>query len=148
MRPEAAVAQAGVQPVELVDGARFAVIGLDDRVTRVHLFDMSVQRAEVALLAGKVFLAAGHDEEHDRKADDRCGNGGQRHDPVGDKHHDQAAEEQHDLGDEHADRLVQRLADGVHVVGHAGEHVARRGAVVIPHREAVDLVRNIAAHGF
>ena len=123
---------------EACDGVLFAAVGLDHGVAGVHLLHVAVHVAQGDLLLGEVFLRDLHDQAHDDQAEQRGADGAQRHDHVVVEHHDQRAEEQRDGGDERAERLAERLADGVHIVGDAAEHVAVAGVVEVFERQLVD----------
>ena len=48
----------------------------------------------------------------------------QGHQPADGQHHHQHADHRGDGGDELGDALVEALAEGIHIVGHTGEHLA------------------------
>ena len=111
-------------------------------MTGVHLLDVAVDVAQSRLLPGEVLLGGLHDDHHDDQADEAGTDGAQGHDHVVVEHHHQRAHEQRRRGDQRAERLAQRLADGVHIVGDAGQHVAVADLVEVFERQPVDLDRD------
>ena len=80
--------------IDLVEGALsclLAVIGLDHVVTGVNFLNVSVELAQILLLANEVLLGFADDQYHEAKAQDGGDNGGQGHDAVGEEHHEQRA---------------------------------------------------------
>lgn len=69
----------------------------------------------------------------------------ERHDPVCDEHHDDAADEHDHRRDEGRDRLVESLADHIHVVGDAREHVADGVGIEVFEGQKVDLFGDFGA---
>ena len=106
----------------------------------VDFFNMAVQVAQPPLARDEVLLRAAHDAPHQPEAQHRRYNRRQRHDPVRREHHDDAADEHRHGGDKAGQAVLQRLADGVHIVGDAGEHVAGGGGLEVADRQAVDFV--------
>ena len=114
----------------------------------VDFLDITVQQAQVLLLQGEIFLTVSGDQHHQDDPDDRSGDCRQRHRDIGQEHHHQTAEEHHQLRHHLADRAVECLGDRVHIIGHAGEGIPDGILMEVRHRQAVDLVRNVIAHGF
>ena len=80
--------------IDLVEGVLsclLAVIGLDHVVTGVNFLNVSVELAQILLLADEVLLGFADDQYHEAKAQDGGDNGGQGHDAVGEEHHEQRA---------------------------------------------------------
>ena len=148
LRFPGAVEQIPVGPVEILAHFLLGVKRLDDVLSGIRLLDLSVEFAQVILLADKVFLGLSDDEEHQQHAERHGQKGGQRHFPPRDEHRDQHAAQHDDGGNQRAHALVQRLSDGVHVVGHAGEHVSVAARIEISERHVVDLFSDQPAHPF
>ena len=106
----------------------------------VDFFNMAVQVAKPPLACDEVLLRAAHDAQHQPEAQHRRYNRRQRHDPVRREHHHDTADEHRHGGDKAGQAVLQRLADGVHIVGDAGEHVAGGGGLEVADRQAVDFV--------
>ena len=134
-----------VDGIELGLDLFFGVVRLDDVVPRIDFLHVPVEIAEIPLLAHEVFLRFAHDEKHEHESDQARDDGGDRHDRVGHEHHDDAADEHDDGGKHGHERLIQRLTDGIHVVGNAGEHVAHAVGIEIFEGQQVDFFGDRAA---
>ena len=133
------IVQIAVVLFERANRISLAAIRLDHGVAGVHLFDVTVDIAQCDLLTGEVLLRNLHDCAHDEQANQAGSDGAHRHNHIVVEHHDERAHEQRDRRDQRADRLAERLADGVHIVGDAAEHIAVADLVEIPERQLVDL---------
>ena len=127
------------------DIGRLAVKDLDDLLARDHLFDISVQVAKRCLLGGKEALRArarvARIQHNGRIAHERDN----RELPVKDDEHGRGA---HNLngGLNHVGKaVVERLGDGVNVVGKEAHDVARARAVKIAERQRLDVREQVAA---
>ena len=125
---------------------RLAVKDLDDLLARDHLFDISVQVAKRCLLGGKEALRArarvARIQHNGRIAHERDN----RELPVKDDEHGRGA---HNLngGLNHVGKaVVERLGDGVDVVGEKAHDVARARAVKITERQRLDVREQVAAN--
>ena len=129
---------------EAGDIRRLAVKDLDDLLARDHLFDISVQVAKRCLLGGKEALRArarvARIQYNGRIAHERDN----RELPVKDDEHGRGA---HNLngGLNHVGKaVIERLGDGVDVVGEKAHDVARARAVKITERQRLDVREQVA----
>ena len=118
---------------------------LDDLLARDHLFDISVQVAKRCLLGGKETLRTrarvARIQHNGRIAHERDN----RELPVKDDEHSRSA---HNLngGLNHVGKtVVERLGDGVDVVGKEAHDVTRARAVKITERQHLDVRKQVAA---
>ncbi len=143
-----ALVQQVVLLLEVLDGALAAIERLDNHLAGEVLLDAAVHGAELLLLQAEVALRPldehtqnqrGHRQRHERHARER------KRDRD---HHHRDAHDLRDGGHQLDEALVKRLAQRVHVVCHAREHVALRhgAAVEVRERHARDLLRNLPAH--
>ena len=123
-----------------------AVKDLDDLLARDHLFDISVQVAKRCLLGGKEALRArarvARIQHNGRIAHERDN----RELPVKDNKHGRGA---HNLngGLNHVGKaVVERLGDGIDVVGEKAHDVARARAVEVAQRQHLDVREQVAAN--
>ena len=129
--------------VEAADRLFLMIEGLDDTMPAVHLFHLSVDMSQIFLLGFEVFLGMLDDEadaEH-RNRQDAQRRQGQL--PADGQHHHQYADHLGDGGDELGNALVEALAQGIHVVGDAGEHLAVGLGIVVFHGQTVDLLGDL-----
>ena len=129
------ICQHGVLPIE----------SLDDIVAGVDLLDLAIDNAQRCLLRLKIFLAEFDHQQHQRQRDRQDQQCDQRHFGTDGQHHDEHADHGGHAGDQLCDRLVQALAQGVHIVGDAGEHFAHGALFKIGQRQAVDLFTDLTA---
>ena len=119
---------------------------LDDLLARDHFFDISVQVAKRCLLGSKETLRARARVariQHNGRIAHECDN---RELPVKDDEHSRGA---HNLngGLNHVGKaVVERLGDGVDVVGEKTHDVARARAVKITERQRLDVREQVAAN--
>ena len=118
---------------------------LDDLLARDHLFDISVQIAQRRLLGGKKALGT-----HARVARVQH-NGHIAHErdnrelPVEDDEHGRGADHL-DARLKHVGKaVVERLGDGVDVVGKEAHDVTRARAVEVAQRQHLDVRKQVAA---
>ena len=119
---------------------------LDDLLARDHLLDVSVQIAQRRLLSGKKALGTharvARIQHNGRIAHERDN----RELPVKDDEHSCSA---HNLngGLNHVGKaVVERLGDGVDVVGEKAHDVARARAVKITERQRLDVREQVATN--
>ena len=131
---------------EAGDIRRLVIKDLDDLLARDHLFDISVQIAQRRLLGGKKALGTharvARIQHNGRVAHER----NNRELPVKDDEHGRGA---HNLngGLNHVGKaVVERLGDGVDVVGEKAHDVARARAVKITERQRLDVREQVAAN--
>ena len=138
--------QAVVLRLEVGDGRLGAVEHLDDVLAGEVLLHDAVHGAEHLLLLAEVALREVHDHAHDHHGDRQREHGDARERQADREHHDEDADDLRHRGDELRDRLVERLAQGVDVVGDAAEHVALAVAVEVAHGDDGDLLGDLGAH--
>ena len=103
--------------------------------------------AQIILLLAEVGLAALYHIHHNQHAHGQNANCHQRHQWADGQHHAQHAHHHGDVCHNLRKALVQRLGDGIHIVGDAAQHLAVWHAVKIRKRHAVYFFRNFAPHG-
>ena len=123
-----------------------AVKNSDDIVSRVHFLDMPVKVSEIPLLLTEELLRTIQDDKHCHYAQQRASYHRKTEDIVGNEHHNKRTEKEYRLSDEQRKAVVQRLSDGVHVVGHTGQNVAESDFVKIRQRQSVDLFVDFTTH--
>ena len=131
--------------VEIGQHTGFPVERLDDVMAGVDLLHLTVHDAQGGLLGLEVLLAELDHQHHQRqrnRQDEQCNQG---HLGADGQHHDEHADHGRHAGDELGDALVQALAEGVHIVGDAGEHLADGPLFKVGEGEAVDLFADLAA---
>ena len=111
----------------------------------VDLLHLTVHNAQGSLLGLEVFLAEPDHQHHQDQRDGQDEQCDQGHFGADGQHHDQHADHGGNAGDELGHALVQALAQGVHIVGDAGEHLADRPLFKVGQRQAVDLLADLAA---
>ena len=111
----------------------------------VDLLHLTVHNTQGGLLGLKVFLAEPDHQHHQDQRDGQDEQCDQGHFGADGQHHNQYADHGGDAGDELGYALVQALAQGVHIVGDAGEHLADRPLFKVGQRQAVDLFADLAA---
>ena len=131
--------------VEVLQHGSLPVEGLDDVVAGVDLLHLTVHNAQGGLLGLEVFLAEPDHQHHQYQRDGQDEQCDQGHFGADGQHHDQHADHGGNAGDELGHALVQALAQGVHIVGDAGEHLADRPLFKVGQRQAVDLLADLAA---
>ena len=142
----AAHEQAVVLNLEVGHGALGAVEHLDDVLAREVLLHDAVHGAEHPLLLAEVLLREVHHHEHDHHRDRQREHGDAGERQADGEHHHEHADDLRDGGDELRDGLVERLAERVHVVGDAAEHVTLAVAVEVAHGDDRDLLGDLLAH--
>ena len=141
-----AFAQISVHPVKDFLGFLLTVISFYHCMPGIDFLDVPVDLTKVLLLSGKVFLAPAHNGEHYHKSQKTGGHCGQSHPSVRDEHHAQTPEKENKGGNQISDAVIQRLADGIHIIGHAGQYIAGGGTIIKPHGQSVYLPGNIRTH--
>ena len=131
--------------VEVVQHHGLAVEGLDHVVAGVDLFHLAVHHAQGGLLGLEVLLAEPDHQQHQCQRHRQDQQGDQGHAGADGQHHDQHADHGGHAGDELGDALVQALAQGVHIVGDAGQHLAHGALFKVGQGQAVDLLADLAA---
>ena len=131
--------------VEVLQHGGLPVEGLDDVVAGVDFLHLTVHNAQGSLLGLEVFLAEPDHQHHQDQRDGQDEQCDQGHFGADGQHHDQHADHGGNAGDELGHALVQALAQGVHIVGDAGEHLADRPLFKVGQRQAVDLLADLAA---
>jgi hypothetical protein len=118
---------------------------LDDLLTRDHLFDISVQVAKRCLLGGKETLRArarvARIQHNGRIAHERDN----RELPVEDDEHGRGADHLDDRLNHVGKAVVERLGDGVDVVGKEAHDVTRARAVEVAQRQRLNVGKQVAA---
>ena len=128
-----------IHPGEGALGALLRAEGLHHHVPGVHLLDLPVELAHVALLPHEVFLALSDHQPHEDAAQRQNEQRRERHLPADGQHHHRHAHRRGQRADHLRQALVEALAEGIDVVGHAAEHVAVGHAVEVAHGQAVHL---------
>lgn len=108
----------------------------------IDLFHLPVDMAKIFLLCFKILLRPfdnGGDKQHGNREDQK---GNNCHQPADGKHHDQYADDRSNRGDNLDDALIHALAEGINIIGHAGEYLSMGFAVKIFHRHSVDFLGN------
>ena len=131
--------------VEVVQHHGLAVEGFDHVVAGVDFFHLTVHNAQNGLLCLEVFLAELDHDEHQHQRDRQDQQGDQGHLRADGQHHDQHADHGGHTGDELGDALVQALAQRVHIVGDAGQHLAHGALFKVGKGQAVDLFADLLA---
>ena len=112
----------------------------------VHLLNMAVQLPQVALAVGKIPLAAVDEPVHQIEAGQAGAQGNQRQPEIGQQHHNGYA----DKGGRRCNHIhhpvAQAHADGVHIIGHSAEQVAKGGVVEPAQGDSVQLAGDVVAH--
>ena len=111
----------------------------------VDFFHLTVYDAQNGLLCLEVFLAELDHDEHQHQRDRQDQQGDQGHLRADGQHHDQHTDHGGHTGDELGDALVQALAQRVHIVGDAGQHLAHGAFFKVGKGQAVDLFADLAA---
>ena len=111
----------------------------------VNFFDLAVDDAQRCLLCLKIFLAEFYHQQHQRQRDRQDQQRDQRHFAADGQHHDQNADHRGNAGDQLRHRLVQALAQRVHIVGDAGKDLTNGALFKVGQRQAVDLFADLAA---
>ena len=111
----------------------------------VDLFHLAVHHAQGGLLGLEVLLAEPDHQQHQCQRHRQDQQGDQGHAGADGQHHDQHADHGGHAGDELGDALVQALAQGVHIVGNAGQHLAHGALFKVGQGQAVDLLADLAA---
>ena len=93
----------------------------------------------------KVFLRALDDLQDEKEGERKNAERYKRELPANGEHHDEDTEEGGGGGDDLRDALVERLAQGIDIIGYAGEHFAVGDAVKIAEGHTVNLLHNIVA---
>ena len=94
LRPESAVAQILVHFYKGILRRLLSVIRLHNRMTGIDLLDMSVQLAQMLLLASEVSLRMSHNHKHQDESNQRGKDGRNRQNHISRQHHDQRANQQ------------------------------------------------------
>ena len=128
------------------DGVVCAVEDLDDVLAGKVLFDKAVDLAQNVLLRAEVRLREVHHGAHDHGGHGQGDHHDARERQADREHHDQHAHDLRDAGDQLGYRLVERLAQGIDVVGDAREDVAFAVGVEVAHGDARDLLGDLFAH--
>ena len=131
--------------VEVVQHHGLTVEGFDHVVAGVDFFHLTVYDAQNGLLGLEVFLAEPNYDEHKHQRDGQDQQGDQGHLRADGQHHDQHADHGGHAGDELGDALVQALAQRVHIVGDAGQHLAHGALFKVGKGQAVDLFADLTA---
>ena len=134
-----------VRGVEVVQHGGLAVERLDDVVAGVDLLDLTVDNAQCRLLRLEILLAELDDHQHQRQRNRQDQQGDQRHFRADGQHHDEHADHRRNAGDQLGHALVQALAQRIHVVCNAGQHLADGALFKVGQRQAVDLFADLVA---
>ena len=139
-------AQVVVQAAELLLAHALVVEHLHDLLSGHGLLDVAVDRAQRRLLGGVEAAAALHDEHAALEEQRNEHHGDQRQPDVGVDHHHQRAHQRGRTGDHRNHRIVQHLADVVHVVGEAAHDFAVVVGVEVAHGQLLQLGEQIPAN--
>ena len=112
---------------------------LDDFLPRDHLFDIAVERTQRLLLTRVELLAARARIAHVRHDGHVARHSDERKTPIENKHQDQRSHRLHGSLNHRCKAVVERLGNGVHVVGEKTHDVARPRTVKIGERERLDM---------
>ena len=143
--PGARLAEGLVLLPELPEALRLVVEHLDHLLAGHHLLDEAVQISQAGLLLGVVGLAVGPAEA------DIAEHGGipHRHHqgqlPVEDEEDHQCPHHLDEALDHHGEAVVQRVGDGVHVVGEVAHHVAVAAGVKEPQGQGLEMGEQVPA---
>ena len=123
----------------------FVIKDLDDLLARDHLFDISVQIAQRRLLSGKkalgTYARVARVQHNGRVAHERDN----RELPVEDDEHSRGADHLDARLNHVGKAVVERLGDGVDIVGKETHDVARACAVKVAQRQHLDVRKQVAA---
>ncbi len=122
--PGARPAQGLVFLPELLQAGPLVVEHLHHLLAGHHLLNVAVQLTQGDLLPGVVFLAPLPAEADVAEHDHIAGRHHQGQPPVEDKQDGQGAHHLNEGLDHHGEAVVQRVGNGVHVVGEVAHHVA------------------------
>src|SRR4030042_6452469 len=113
-----------VDLVKLLNAPGLTVESLHHNLPAIHFFNVTVDMAQVILLAFEEDLRLTDDQTKDAKRQRDDGHSHQGHLPAdGEHHHDHTDDRSHGCNDLRQ-TLVKGLADRVHILGDAGEHLA------------------------
>ena len=147
--PGVGVGPAGRLAVGLVPGIKplsggvFMVEDLDDLLALDHLLNVAVDRSQSALLGGEVPPAAAADGLDHQQHHPEHGEGNQSQQGTEDQHHGDGAQKVQRTGDHAAKAVVQRLGDGLDVVGIAAHQLAVGVGVEVFQRQLLHPLKQI-----
>ena len=130
---------------EILQHGGLPVEGLDDVVAGVDFLHLAVDDAQGGLLGLEVLLAEPDHQQHQCQRHRQDQDGDQGHLGADGQHHDQHTDHGGDAGDELGDALVQALAQGVHIIGDAGEYLTHGPLLKVGQGQAVDFLADLAA---
>ena len=140
------LAQVLVTVGKLGDICLLMVEDLDDFLPRDHLFDIAVERTQRLLLTRVELLAARARITHVRYDSHVARHSDERKTPIENKHQDQRSHRLHGSLNHRCEAVVERLGNGVHVVGEKTHDVARPHTVKIGKRKRLDMRKQVAAN--